>query len=311
MRCRDTAAAAALTAVLAVLPHGAALAQVQPSGGEFAESVVRRAKVWIPTDIGAMNLRTGATGPQSFAPAATVTCDYLNKKLDGASPKFACRLPDGDELKVKYGSTNGEVYAEVAASRLLWALGFGADHMYSVRLVCRGCPDRIGGVLRRNGDRIIDPAAVERKIAGREIRDRWKWEELDLIDHTAGGATNAERDAFRLLAVLLQHSDSKPDNQRMVCMEDMGEGDGCRVPLMMIHDLGVTFGRAAAFNQQPRASMNLDEWRQLSVWKEPTGCVGNLSGSCPPPGASATDWCRFFHRAGMGRNVQTQAHRDH
>jgi hypothetical protein len=47
MRCTDTAAAAVLTAVLAVSPHGAALAQVQPSDGDFAESVIHRAKVWI------------------------------------------------------------------------------------------------------------------------------------------------------------------------------------------------------------------------------------------------------------------------
>ena len=130
-------------------------------------SVISRAKVWTATDVASMDLRRGPTGPGSFEPAATVACDYVDKQLSGASPKFACRLPDGDELKVKYGGDNGEVYAEVAASRLLWALGFPADAMYSVRVVCRGCPEKVGGIRRENGDRILDPAAVERKFPGR------------------------------------------------------------------------------------------------------------------------------------------------
>jgi len=246
---------------------------------ETRAALVARAKVWIPTDIPSKDLRVGPTGPGAFAPGATVTCTYLDKKLGGASPKFACRLPDGDEVKVKYGGANGEVYGEVAASRLLWALGFGADSMYSVRVVCRGCPPHVGGILRTDGDRLLDPAAVERKFPGRELAEKWDWDELEQIDAAAGGATRAERDALALLAVLLQHSDNKADNQRVVCLEEAREGGGCRVPLMMIQDLGITFGRANALNQHPRASVNLEEWRRLPVWKDAQSCVGNLSGS--------------------------------
>ena len=261
-----------------------------PTGGTSAQeqnptephrSFIVRAKVWIPTDVASMDLRRGPTGPRSFEPGATVTCDYFDKELSGASPKFACRLPDGDELKVKYGAANGEVYGEVVASRLLWALGFGADHMYSVRVICRGCPEKVGGLRRENGERIVDPAAVERKFPGRELADEWAWDELELVDEEAGGATVAERDAFKLLAVLLQHSDSKAKNQRLVCAGGASAKNKaeCRIPLMMIQDLGVTFGRANATNYQPRASVNLAEWKQLPIWKGPTGCVGKLSGS--------------------------------
>jgi hypothetical protein len=268
----------AATVILAVAVAAAPASSPQ-SGDDDREALIARAKVWMSTEIPSLDLRVGPTGPGAFAPGATVTCEYLDKKLSGASPKFACRLPDGDELKVKYGGANGEVYGEVAASRLLWALGFGADHMYSVRVICRGCPSHIGGIRRDNGDRILDPAAVERKLPGRELVEKWDWDELELIDEAAGGATRAERDAFKLIAVLLQHSDSKAKNQRIVCLEEAGEGSGCQLPLMMIQDLGVTFGRANALNQQPRASVNLAEWRRLPVWKDAQGCVGNLSGS--------------------------------
>lgn len=262
---------------LSVHLGSATSAQEQRRSGETRAALIAHAKVWMPADIASMDVRVGPTGPGSFEPHETVTCDYLDKKLSGASPKFACQLPDGDELKVKYGGANGEVYGEVVASRLLWALGFGADRMYSVRVICRGCPQRIGGILRENGDRILDPAAVEREFPGREVAEKWDWDELDLVDESAGGATKAERDAFKLLGVLLQHSDSKPSNQRIACLDE--SAGGCRTPLMMIQDLGITFGRANAMNQQPRASVNLTEWKELPIWKDAEGCVGNLSGS--------------------------------
>lgn len=269
-----------VAAALALISPDVTPAQERHSTSETPESLIARARVWIPTDIASLDLRAGPTGPGSFAPGATVTCEYVDKPLSGASPKFACRLPDGDELKVKYGGNNGEVYGEVAASRLLWALGFGADRMYSVRVICRRCPDRVGGIVRANGDRILDPAAVERKIAGEELLEKWAWEELDRTDEAAGGAPKAHRDAFKLIAVLLQHSDSKSKQQRLVCLDAAtGEDGRCAIPLMMINDLGVTFGRANATNQQPRASVNLAEWAQIPVWKDEPGCVGNLSGS--------------------------------
>ena len=247
---------------------------------EPRDSVIARAQVWRPTVVPSMNLALGPQGPLAFAPGAQVSCAYLDKRLSGRSPKFACRLPDGDELKVKYGGDNGEVYGEIAASRLLWALGFGADHMYSVRVICEGCPDEINGIAREGGGQTVDPAAVERKMPGQELFDSWDWEELEKIDESAGGAPRAHRDALKLVAVLLQHSDSKPQQQRIVCPDGSeGEDGRCLRPLMIMQDLGVTFGHANALNQQPRASVNLVGWAKQPVWKESSKCVGNLSGS--------------------------------
>jgi hypothetical protein len=245
-------------------------------------SLIARAKVWHPVDTASLDLKAGPARAGAFAPRETITCDYLDKRLSGATPKFACRLPDGGELKVKYldaNNKNGEVYGEILGSRLLWALGFGSDAMYSVRVICRGCPDEVGGIVRDNGDRILEPTAVERKL-GRELDDKWSWDELDKIDETKGGARTAERDALKLVAVLLQHSDSKAANQRIVCLDGAtGKKQKCAEPLMMISDLGISFGRALSRNQEPRASVNLKEWSELPVWTDGKSCVGNLSGS--------------------------------
>ena len=245
---------------------------------EPREAVVQRAKVWTPIDTATLDLKAGPAEPGAFRLGETITCKYLDKKMSGASPKFACVTADGDELKVKYGGANGEVYGEVMSSRLLWALGFPADRMYSVRVICQECPSHIGGIVRENGDRILDPAAVERKFGGDELFEGWKWEELEHVDEESGGATRAERDALKLLAVFLQHSDSKSNNQRIVCLEKVASGQ-CDRPMMMINDLGVTWGRANRWNQQPRGSVNLAEWEPIPIWRDATGCIGNLSGS--------------------------------
>ena len=77
-----------------------------------------------------MDIKAGPAGPGAFPFRATVSCDYVDRKMSGASPKFACRLGEKDEVKVKFGGTNAEVYAEVAASRLLWAMGYRQPPVY-------------------------------------------------------------------------------------------------------------------------------------------------------------------------------------
>ena len=51
------------------------------------------------------------------------------KKLPGTTQEFDCAIGD-DIVKVRYGIENGKVQGAVLASRLLWALGFGADGRY-------------------------------------------------------------------------------------------------------------------------------------------------------------------------------------
>ena len=236
--------------------------------------------MWSPTDVAAMDLKTGPSGPGSFAFHETVTCKYLDKKLSGKSPKFACVIGKDDEVKVKFGGNNGEVYGEVLATRLLWALGFPADRMYPVNVICQGCPDEYLGIERGNDESRFDPAVIERKADGTEWGKKgWSWKELDAIDGERGGASRAHRDALKLLAVFIQHSDSKPEQQRIICGSKAKWPDPgtCEDPFLMISDLGLTFGRATRSNANEPSGVNLEAWRQTPVWKDDEkGCVGNL-----------------------------------
>jgi hypothetical protein len=271
-----------------VLLAGVTSSAIAVAAKDSRATVIARAQVWEATDIPSKDLKTGPAGEKAFAFLETVTCKYDNKKLTGKTPKFACKTDTDDELKVKYGGTNGEVYAEVAATRLLWALGFGADGQYSVKVVCRGCPTGVGGIIRSPQERVVDPAIIERKMHGApfEPDENWGWNELDRVDERAGGAPRAHRDALKLLAVFLQSSDNKAEQQRLICRDQpkektKGKTEGreqrpCEHPFMYMHDVGLTFGRATKLNQNPIGSMNLVEWSATPVWKDTAGCVGNL-----------------------------------
>jgi hypothetical protein len=228
---------------------------------------------------------TGPRGPGAFRFRETVVCRYVDKTLEGHSPKFACAIGNHDEVKVKFGGANGEVYGEVLATRLLWALGFGADRMYPVNLICQGCPLDFGGIARPGGDTRFDPAVIERRMTGTEWPPSgergWSWTELDKAATAPEGAPAAHRDALKLLAVFLQHTDSKREQQRILCLgtQPLRSRDACRRPFLMIGDPGLTFGRANLANANDTGSVNLVEWRRTPVWRDGQRCTGSLSKS--------------------------------
>jgi hypothetical protein len=246
--------------------------------------VIARARVWQPMNVAAANMKTGPEAKNGFAFGEIVNCTYVKKALSGKSPKFACKIDPDDEVKVKYGGANGEVYGEVAATRLLWALGFGADREYPVKVICRDCPDSLNGTIRSEHERVFDPAIIERKMPGGATYHPdtgWSWAELDEVDEAAGGSPRAQRDALKLIAVFLQHTDSKPQQQRLICLDaekttPEGTTTECKQPFMLLNDVGLTFGRATTFNTNTGSGVNLVKWSKTAVWKGGTGCVGNL-----------------------------------
>ena len=256
------------------------------------QELMERANVWRSLNTSSLNLIRGPELPASQRIPAQVECTFVfpDKPARGATPKFDCDLGRDDVVKVKYGEKNGEVYAEVAASRLLWALGFQADVMYPTRVTCRNCPDDPFAASGANWQRgsptavatkIFDPAVIERESGSAiEVPDYqgWAWPELDKLGTTAGGATRAQLDALKLLAVFIQHSDSKPDQQELVCDEGRRQKDAkgnetCASAWLVIKDLGGTFGKATQFNT---SKMNLSDWDDAPIWKDAKKCVADM-----------------------------------
>jgi hypothetical protein len=116
-------------------------------------------------------------------------------------------------------------------------------------------------------------------MSGAVLSEEWSWKELDTIDEEAGGAPLAHRDALKLMAVFIQHTDTKPQQQRLLCLgvDEVPADAECARPFMLIQDVGVTFGRANRFNENTPGSVNFAGWSSTPIWTAPTGaCIGNL-----------------------------------
>jgi len=222
--------------------------------------------------------------PKGVLTRDEVSCTFVPHAPGGTSLKFDCALDDGEVIRVKYAH-QPEIHAEVAATRLLAALGYASDHVYMVhRVHCRGCPmnpfvttvllDAIGidgdDTSRATGadQRDFEWVAVERKFDAAPIeddtREGWAWWELKNVD-----APRVDLDALRLVAVFLAHWDNKADNQRLVCMDRPFEEDAqaCHDSVLMIHDVGATFGPT---------KVNLAQWRQMPLWADRATCTVSM-----------------------------------
>ena len=249
---------------------------------------LRHSQVWMPGDVSSKDIKAGPQSAGGFQPEAIVNCEYVEAKQVG-TPKFDCTLSGEDKIRVKYGEENGEVYSEVASSRLLWALGFGADGVYPVKVACKGCPaDPMKSQKKVEGTREFPASVVERKFAGDAIElgkdTGWAWVELNFVDQASGGAPVAHRDALKLLVAMIQHTDNKPQQQRLVCLDTAralkAQEDGsCKHPFMLVNDLGKTFGKATLTNADKNSAVNFEAWSGTPMWKDAKGCVAHLSKS--------------------------------
>lgn len=113
-------------------------------------SIMKSAKVWKQVNIAERDLLNGPS--DDFALFQKVeNCKfydgfYTKVGNSGKTAKFWC-LPEGgepgkDEIKIKYDQKNGEVFAEVVSSRLLWSMGFFADRALPISVTCVNCPEQ-------------------------------------------------------------------------------------------------------------------------------------------------------------------------
>jgi hypothetical protein len=254
-------------------------------GGRERAQALARAQVWRAPNVPVARAFFGAdrTTPSS------IECRFRLMDVGGTTPKFHCVLESGKDVRAKYGP-GSEIPGEAAATRLLSALGFGADTVTLVeRLRCHGCPNEpyvTGQLVEATGaqplyERVADPddveefqwVSVEQKFAARPIETErqkgWGFFELESIDPSKGGAPRAHVDALRLIAVFLSHWDNKSENQRLVCLsESWPEGTACPEPFLILQDVGSTFG--------PRR-VDLDGWATSKIWEDRAACRISMS----------------------------------
>lgn len=319
-----SAPAVALAALVLVTGVIAQSPQQAPSQNEiaFVEAAspgqrlqyLANAQIWSdPGELTPEMIRMGQpledpTGLEAPIRGEPLPCRFTRpgKDVGGNTPKFVCLTADKRAIRVKYtdGSKGGnrEVFAAVAASRLLWILGFESDPIYPITIDCLDCPENpmsgSGPRARRSYLATFQPLFRHLIIVnGTKANQGWRWGELDAaIDGMPEGPVRARQrthfDALTLLAVFVQHGDRKPEQQRLYCRAaldpdagevrrlkgDDGDADSlpvfferpastaCRLSVIAIQDLGATFGGAGKTSSPGTAKMNLKEWTDRPVF---------------------------------------------
>ncbi len=289
-------------------------------------SYLAHARIW--QDRGVLSpedLLDGPAGvlPYTFAEATGdegIGCTFAKpgKGLGGHTLKFLCATADGRTLRVKYWNPeretgNREVFAMVAATRLLWALGFDALPAFPLHIRCDQCPANPmtgeGAPATRHylGELQAYPQSGP-LILSRDDRDQgWSWRELDeaIAALPPGPERTRQRthfDALTLLGVFIQHGDRKAEQQALYCSSpvDVGAGEtkpkatqqgtsmwlfeapghaSCAQAAAMLVDVGATFGGAGRTSSDKTATMDLDAWRRHPVFHDTDAgaCRGRLT----------------------------------
>ncbi len=301
---------------------------------------IRNAEVWIEGSLEKISSRDLRKGPEHELfnkPGQEIVCDFVEPDRDnlpgGRTPKFDCNLlfkGKKKTFKVKYDPyfnkidgkgavRNLEVYGEILSTRLMWALGFPADNMYTVKVVCRNCPPdpwlyirkelgiydfqdtAIGFVDKKlersqkwkegRSDRVFDPAIIEVKFSGDTIAlekvKGWEWSEL--FDNMANPEVQKpQREALAILMAFIQHMDSKAEQQRLTCEKGSWDGYNCTKPFMVVQDAGSNFGNGWAPLQGDFLlnKVSVDKWEKLPIWRDKNKCILRINA---PPNASLTD----------------------
>jgi hypothetical protein len=205
-----------------------------------------------------------------------------------------------DRFKIKYlkppypdhDPRFNEVFTSVAATRIMWVLGFPADHTYPAGSAsCIGCTDDpFGKKLTDNKASVKDVPVVFKVVnAEREL----PWDEIDPENDSTWSWTDAakfysdgewthrqrvEYDAYRLALGLIHYHNPLPQQNRLDCPEWEQGGTNhskvCRKPVFYVHDLGSTFGKKRSgldlFGTNPRGSFSA--WEPQTVFLKPRNC---------------------------------------
>jgi hypothetical protein len=205
-----------------------------------------------------------------------------------------------DHFKIKYlkppypkhNPRFNEVFTAVATTRIMWVLGFPADHVYPAGAAsCIGCTDDpFGNKLTDNKFSLHDALTTfkvvnaERELPWDEINpgddETWSWNDAAKF-YSSGEWTREQKvgyDAYRLALGLIHYYNALPQQNRLDCSEwEQGKTSPskvCRKPIFYVHDLGSTFGKKRSgfdiLGTNPRGSFKA--WEPQTVFADAGNC---------------------------------------
>jgi hypothetical protein len=140
-----------------------------------------------------------------------------------------------------------EVFTEVAASRLFWAMGIPADIMIPVnKVVCIGCEVHPKDQKSYNGDNnvsIFNVAVIERNFDAKKMGEQWDLKDVLATRSKWSERAKVEYDVMHLTMTMINFYNGIALQNRAVCLsnEDV-KSQNCSRPALFYQDLGSSFG---------------------------------------------------------------------
>lgn len=230
---------------------------------------------------------------------------FVEEDTSGSKPKIEVTDAKGVRWKVKFADpdpTKNEVQAEVAASRLMWALGYNVEEHYFVPSgSVAGARDlgRARGAIGDDG--AFGMARFERRDASVQRTGRnWTFDQNPF-------AGTKELSGLMILTALINNWDNKLEN---TAVDITAGADGVPEERYLLSDLGAAFGRMAGPPWTPYPTRwNIEHYRQQPLVKGVDGAtlLLNFEGQVPMTGVPMEHAAWFAGLAGQLTRDQVRA----
>jgi hypothetical protein len=242
-----------------------ALSALAQNPGESRDKNARAAGTPVlwrdPGNIAARDLLWGS-GSQSTAPNPPFT--FVEEDASGTKPKVEVTDANGEKWKVKFGD---EVHAETAATRLIWALGYGVEETYFVP------SGQINGIttLQRakeyiTADGSFKNARFERRPKNIErTKIAWAWGDNPFM-------ATKELSGLRILMTMINNWDTRRVSKNNIVLR-VTAPDGRVEDWYIVEDLGSSFGKMGRYPIVKRGRWDLEDFK---AQKFIDGVSGNM-----------------------------------
>jgi hypothetical protein len=198
-----------------------------------------------PGDISSRNLFWGSGGEKN-QPRPPV--EFVEEDMHGTNPKFDAKDSSGEKWRVKMGP---EARPEIAASRLLWAVGYTTNENYFLTtLHVNNMPAHLrrGQELSGSGGDVPN-VRLQRRPKGLKKVGNWNWSANPFVG-------TREFNGLRVMMALLRNWDLDSDNSAILKSEHNPDQK-----IYMVTDLGSTFGATGRRYRKRDSIGKLDAYR--------------------------------------------------
>lgn len=223
---------------------GAATSKKTPKAAANSDAV---AVLW--TDPGDIRSRNLFWGPGGEKDQPQPPFEFIEEDLHGSNPKFDVKDASGTKWRLKMGL---EVKPEVAASRLLWAIGYSANENYFVPLAH---VDKLPTHLHRgqklaghDGD--VPNVRLQRRPDKEKRVGDWDWRHNPFVG-------TREFNGLRVMMALLRDWDLYPENNAVLETKKDSSHQ-----IYEVTDVGTAFGARGRGFHESKSKGNLDEYRR-------------------------------------------------